>query len=253
MDGFSSGGVTLKLSGAALRRRLQCERVFVRPVAPQHHEHAFAVKPDRTGVCTNMRAVLPSSPNLFAQSGRFAMADITLTARQRQILEFIEASHARAGLPAVGPRDRRGGGADARRPPCTPTSPRCSGSATSAATPPSPGPSRCATTRLGRRRSSAARCATCPLVGDVAAGTDVLAQENVEEVVPVPADLTGDGELFMLRVRGDSMIDAGILDGDFVVARVQPTAEQGRHRRGRHPRRGGHGQDLSTARAARSC
>ena len=66
-----------------------------------------------------------------------------------------------------------------------------------------------------------------PLVGEVAAGTDVLAQENVEEVMPVPADLTGDGELFMLRVRGDSMIDAGILDGDFVVVRSEPTAEQG--------------------------
>jgi repressor LexA len=66
-----------------------------------------------------------------------------------------------------------------------------------------------------------------PLVGDVAAGTDVLAQENVEEIYPLPADLTGDGELFMLRVRGVSMIDAGILDGDFVVARAQETAEKG--------------------------
>jgi repressor LexA len=66
-----------------------------------------------------------------------------------------------------------------------------------------------------------------PLVGDVAAGTDVLAQENIDELMPIPADLTGDGDLFMLRVRGDSMIDAGILDGDFVVARVQPTAEAG--------------------------
>ena len=66
-----------------------------------------------------------------------------------------------------------------------------------------------------------------PLVGDVAAGTDVLAQENVEEVLPVAADLCGEGELFMLRVRGDSMIDAGILDGDFVVARVQETADKG--------------------------
>ena len=66
-----------------------------------------------------------------------------------------------------------------------------------------------------------------PLVGDVAAGTDVLASENIEEVVPMPADLTGDGELFMLRVRGDSMVDAGILDGDHVVARVQQTAERG--------------------------
>ena len=66
-----------------------------------------------------------------------------------------------------------------------------------------------------------------PLVGDVAAGTDVLAQENVEEVLPLPADFTGDGELFMLRVRGDSMIDAGILDGDYVVARAQSTADKG--------------------------
>jgi repressor LexA len=66
-----------------------------------------------------------------------------------------------------------------------------------------------------------------PLVGDVAAGTDVLAHENVEEVMPLPADLTGDGELFMLRVRGESMIDAGILDGDFVVVRSQSSADKG--------------------------
>jgi repressor LexA len=66
-----------------------------------------------------------------------------------------------------------------------------------------------------------------PLVGDVAAGTDVLAQENVEELLPLPTDLTGDGELFMLRVRGDSMIEAGIFDGDYVVVRSQPTAERG--------------------------
>jgi repressor LexA len=66
-----------------------------------------------------------------------------------------------------------------------------------------------------------------PLVGDVAAGTDVLAEENVEEVLPLPADFTGDGDLFMLRVRGRSMVDAGILDGDYVVARSQTTAEKG--------------------------
>jgi len=66
-----------------------------------------------------------------------------------------------------------------------------------------------------------------PLVGDVAAGTDVLAQENVEELLPLPEDFTGDGQLYMLRVRGDSMIDAGILDGDYVVVRQQPDAEKG--------------------------
>lgn len=66
-----------------------------------------------------------------------------------------------------------------------------------------------------------------PLVGDVAAGTDVLAMENVEELLPVPLDFTGDGELFMLRVRGDSMIEVGILDGDFVIAVQQATAKKG--------------------------
>lgn len=66
-----------------------------------------------------------------------------------------------------------------------------------------------------------------PLIGQVAAGTDVLAQSRVEELMPLPADLTGEGELFMLRVRGESMIDAGIFDGDFVVVRVQQSAELG--------------------------
>ena len=58
-----------------------------------------------------------------------------------------------------------------------------------------------------------------PLVGLVAAGTGVLSEENVEEIFPLPEDFTGDGNLFMLKVRGDSMIDIGILDGDFVVVR----------------------------------
>lgn len=66
-----------------------------------------------------------------------------------------------------------------------------------------------------------------PLLGDVAAGTDVLAQENVEELLPLPEDFTGDGSLFMLRVRGESMIEAGILDGDFVVVRQQEDAQKG--------------------------
>jgi repressor LexA len=66
-----------------------------------------------------------------------------------------------------------------------------------------------------------------PLVGDVAAGANVLAQENVEELLPLPEDFTGDGQLFMLRVRGESMIDAGILDGDYVVVRQQDEVERG--------------------------
>jgi repressor LexA len=64
-----------------------------------------------------------------------------------------------------------------------------------------------------------------PLVGHVAAGTGVIAAEQVEEVLPLPEDFTGSGPLFMLRVRGDSMTGAGILDGDYVVLRRQDTAE----------------------------
>ena len=66
-----------------------------------------------------------------------------------------------------------------------------------------------------------------PVVGDVAAGTGVFAAENIEEVMPLPSDFTGEGDLFMLRVRGDSMIELGILDGDYVVASKQPTANDG--------------------------
>lgn len=62
-----------------------------------------------------------------------------------------------------------------------------------------------------------------PLIGDVAAGTGVLSEQHVEEVLPLPQDFTGDGNLFMLRVRGDSMIDVGILNGDYVVVRQEST------------------------------
>jgi repressor LexA len=66
-----------------------------------------------------------------------------------------------------------------------------------------------------------------PLVGDVAAGTNVLAQENIEELLPLPEDLVGQGQLFMLRVRGDSMIEAGILEGDYVVVRHEDDIARG--------------------------
>jgi repressor LexA len=66
-----------------------------------------------------------------------------------------------------------------------------------------------------------------PLVGEIAAGGPILAEERVESVFSLPKDLVGDGQLFMLKVRGDSMIDAGVLDGDLVVVREQPSVEQG--------------------------
>ena len=87
-----------------------------------------------------------------------------------------------------------------------------------------------------------------PLVGDVAAGTGVLALENVEELLPMPEQFTGTGPTFMLRVRGDSMMDAGIFSGDFVVVRQQPEAENGDIVVAGHPRRRGHGEDLQPAR-----
>ena len=66
-----------------------------------------------------------------------------------------------------------------------------------------------------------------PLVGRIAAGGPILAEQHTEEVMPLPRDLVGDGELFMLTVVGDSMIDAAICDGDYVVVRRQPTCENG--------------------------
>ena len=66
-----------------------------------------------------------------------------------------------------------------------------------------------------------------PLVGEIAAGGPILAEERVESVYALPKELVGDGQLFMLRVRGESMIEAGVMDGDLVVVREQPTVEQG--------------------------
>ncbi|MDH3752955.1 MAG: transcriptional repressor LexA [Acidimicrobiia bacterium] len=154
------------------------------------------------------------------------MPDVTLTDRQRQILEFIDAQNRERGYP---PSVREICAAVGLTSPSTvhshlaslqklgflrrdPTKPR----ALEVRYDPTSG---AAIERRPVRH--------VPLVGDVAAGTGVLAQENVDEVMPLPADLTGDGELFMLTVRGDSMIDAGILDGDYVVARSQNTADKG--------------------------
>ncbi len=66
-----------------------------------------------------------------------------------------------------------------------------------------------------------------PLVGVVAAGAPILAEENIEDYVSVPPEAGGGRGQFILRVRGDSMIDAGMLDGDFVVVRRQETATDG--------------------------
>lgn len=154
------------------------------------------------------------------------MADKPLTDRQRQILECIDESMRERGYP---PSVREIGASVGLGSPSTvhshlstlqrngflrrdPTKPRA----------------------IEVRWDSASGAAVdrrpvrhVPLIGDVAAGTDVLAQENVEESIPVPEDFTGPGELFALRVRGDSMINLGIFDGDTVVARSQKEAQKG--------------------------
>ena len=65
------------------------------------------------------------------------------------------------------------------------------------------------------------------LVGSIRAGAPVLAEESIEDTFSLPKQLVGEGTLFLLRVSGDSMIDAQIVDGDWVVVRQQPTAENG--------------------------
>lgn len=66
-----------------------------------------------------------------------------------------------------------------------------------------------------------------PLVGRVAAGMPTLAEQNIEEVLPLPPEISGGEGSFALTVRGDSMVDDGILDGDIVVVHPQPTARNG--------------------------
>jgi len=168
-----------------------------------------------------------------------------LTQRQRRVLEVIRDSIERRGYPpsvreigeAVGlssassvahqlsvlqrkgwlRRDpNRPRALDVRLPGDTPGAPAADGSALAAAGAAS-----------GVDEASAPRPTYVPLVGRIAAGGPVLAEQAVEDVFPLPRELVGEGTLFMLKVVGDSMIDAAICDGDWVVVRQQPTAENG--------------------------
>lgn len=66
-----------------------------------------------------------------------------------------------------------------------------------------------------------------PVLGNVAAGSPILAVENVEDLLPVPVDFIGNNESYVLKVKGDSMIEAGILNGDFIIVNKQNTAKNG--------------------------
>lgn len=76
-------------------------------------------------------------------------------------------------------------------------------------------------------RDGTPQAAYVPVVGRIAAGGPILAEQLVEDVFPLPRQLVGEGELFLLKVVGDSMVDAAICDGDWVVVRRQPVAENG--------------------------
>ncbi|BAL92113.1 putative SOS regulatory protein LexA [Actinoplanes missouriensis 431] len=76
-------------------------------------------------------------------------------------------------------------------------------------------------------RAARPQPAYVPLVGRIAAGGPILAEQTVEDFFPLPRELVGEGDVFMLEVKGDSMIDAAICNGDWVVVRQQPTAEAG--------------------------
>ena len=89
---------------------------------------------------------------------------------------------------------------------------------------PDPGESSYDETGVGDARPAATYV---PMVGRIAAGGPILAEETLGDVFPLPRQLVGDGTLFMLEVRGDSMVDAAICDGDWVVVRQQPTANNG--------------------------
>lgn len=77
------------------------------------------------------------------------------------------------------------------------------------------------------RQLSCGQCNVVPLVGEVACGEPMFAVENIEESYSLPKSLFGEGQLFMLRAKGDSMIDAGINKGDLVVLRRQDSADDG--------------------------
>lgn len=76
-------------------------------------------------------------------------------------------------------------------------------------------------------RPSFSKIVDVPLVGNVAAGEPILAEENITDTISLPTDIVGDAPSFMLSVRGESMIEAGINDGDYVVVKEQPVADNG--------------------------
>jgi repressor LexA len=148
-----------------------------------------------------------------------------LTDRQRRILEFIREAVADRGYP---PSVREIGEAVGLH---SPSSVHAQLAALNEKGFLTKDPSRPRALRVmtpgSARNAPPARMREVPLLGRIAAGAPILAEENVEETLSIPEDFTGKGTLFALTVRGDSMIDAGILDGDTVIVRQQSVADDG--------------------------
>jgi repressor LexA len=167
-----------------------------------------------------------------------------LTTRQRKVLEVIKDAVERRGYPpsmreigeAVGlaspssvahqlaSLERKGYlRRDANRPRAIEV--RLPESSTTKAASPAPKRKRASAPQVGTDDRPAA--SYVPVVGRIAAGGPILAEQVVEDVFPLPRQLVGEGDLFLLKVVGDSMIDAAICDGDWVVVRQQPVADNG--------------------------
>lgn len=150
----------------------------------------------------------------------------TLSTRQQQVLDFLRTTVARRGYP---PSVREIGEALGLSSPSTVHS-HLSSLAKAGYIRKDPSKPR-AIEILDQPAAPAAaedpRLREVPLVGRIAAGSPILAEEDIEDIVPLPTDFVGTGPVFMLHVRGDSMEGVGILDGDYVVVRRQADAANG--------------------------
>lgn len=179
---------------------------------------------DGTGDGTAVGA--PSTPSDGAAAGAAGAATAELTPRQRAILEVI---HAHVDLHGYPPSVREIGDAVGLR---STSSVHAQLESLEAKGYLKRDPTKPRALELGRDPDTALEirpttARNVPLVGEIAAGGPILAEERIDAVYPLPKELVGEGQLFMLRVRGESMIEAGVLDGDLVVVRQQPTVEQG--------------------------
>jgi len=147
-----------------------------------------------------------------------------LSERQQQVLEFIRTTVAARGYP---PSVREIGEAVGLRSPSTVHSHLNALVAAGALKRDPSKPRAIMVVEDAPQSVDPRRIREVPLLGRIAAGTPILAAEHIEEVMPLPVELVGDGPVFLLEVKGDSMVDAGIHEGDLVAVRSQPDALDG--------------------------